>query len=122
MGTAVAPGDEGGDEAIVPVAPIGGGLGESPGKAAGVLSSESGYAPSAGVAAFQSVSCQACTSQQDVIDSHMSPSYSDACMKHPRVWALNHNKMQYCTYNPHVTQYPHACKQWKLCFGCYRLL
>ncbi len=42
MGTAVAAAADGGGEAIVPVAPADGGLGDSPGKAAGVLSRESG--------------------------------------------------------------------------------
>lgn len=42
MGTAVAPGEGGGLRAIVPVAPAGGVLGDSPGKAAGVFRSESG--------------------------------------------------------------------------------
>lgn len=51
MGTAVGVGDAGG-AAMVPVAPAGEGLGESPGKAWGVLMRVSdGYMPSAGVAA-----------------------------------------------------------------------
>ena len=51
MGTAVGVGDAGG-VAMVPVAPAGEGLGESPGKAWGVLMRVSeGYMPSAGVAA-----------------------------------------------------------------------
>ena len=52
MGTAVGAGDAGG-VAMVPVAPAGEGLGESPGKAWGVLMRVSdGYMPSAGVAAW----------------------------------------------------------------------